>query len=208
MQPASQKYTTVDFWDAVAEVRFKKSCHLFRLYGVGETSARGWIRWRGAELTDADIYEKKRVEEKMAKTVLIIDPDADRRALYQEKRPQYAPVLELTTVGTMEDALAALETAPVDTIVISAADSTTATKTQSATASSKKLAHPPSAISTTPSRFPPTKATWPGSSGVSRSAWKTSRTYSRDRVTRICQSDEEQKPDNAPRNDQHSTPLA
>ena len=56
----------------------------------------------------------------MAKKVLIIDPDAARRALYQHVQPQYAPDLELATVSTMEEALTRLATAPVDTIVLSA----------------------------------------------------------------------------------------
>ena len=59
----------------------------------------------------------------MAKKVLIIDPDADRRALYQQERPQYAPDLELTTVGTMEEALTRLATAAFDTIVLAAGGS-------------------------------------------------------------------------------------
>jgi hypothetical protein len=56
----------------------------------------------------------------MTKKVLIIDSNADLRALYQHVRPQYAPDLELMTVGTTEEALAALATAPVDTIVLAA----------------------------------------------------------------------------------------
>jgi len=56
----------------------------------------------------------------MTKKVLIIDQDADRRALYQQVRPQYAPDLELTTVATLDEGLAALATAPVDTIVLAA----------------------------------------------------------------------------------------
>ena len=56
----------------------------------------------------------------MAKKALIIDPDADRRALYKQKQPQYAPGLELTAVATLDEALSALATAPFDTIVLSA----------------------------------------------------------------------------------------
>ncbi len=55
----------------------------------------------------------------MAKKVLIIDPDADRCALYKHAQPQFAPDLELATVATMDEALAALAVAPVDTIVLS-----------------------------------------------------------------------------------------
>ena len=59
----------------------------------------------------------------MDKKALIIDPDADRRALYQQVQSQYAPGLELTTVATVDEALSALATAPVDTIVLSAGGS-------------------------------------------------------------------------------------
>ena len=51
---------------------------------------------------------------------MIIDQDADRRALYQQVRPQYAPDLELTTVATLDEGLASLAATPVDTIVLAA----------------------------------------------------------------------------------------
>ena len=74
--------------------------------------------WGARELTKRGIYEKKRTEEKMTKRVLIVDSSKERLAIYRQVRPQFAPDLELTTVENMEQALAALATASVDTIVL------------------------------------------------------------------------------------------
>jgi hypothetical protein len=54
----------------------------------------------------------------MGKKILIIDSNKDRLVLYQQVRQQLAPDAELTTVDSMDSALASLAASSFDTIVL------------------------------------------------------------------------------------------